>query len=124
MAYLDSLPQLVLETMNKDMSERVEQLEHRLRIAKQIKEINTFFSEARCPVCGSRSIETNISIKGSEAMCYGKASVRCSKCGMFSYNRDINGYDAYHWNYDGSSELSMLEELKMATIRYLKTTVY
>lgn len=102
------------------MNESVEEIERRLKIAKQIKEINNFFSEAKCPVCGSMSIETNISIKGSESMCYGKASVKCSKCGMFSYNRDINSYDAYHWNYNGISELSILQELKMATIGYLK----
>lgn len=53
-------------------------------------------------------------------MCYGEAVVKCSKCEMFSYKRNINGYDSYHWSYDGSSELSMLKELKNATAKYLK----
>lgn len=102
------------------MTESVEQIERKLKIAKQIKEINNFFANSKCPVCGNKSIETDISIKGSEAMCYGESSVKCTKCGMFNYKHDINGYDAYHWNYNGTSELSMLQELKNATIKYLK----
>lgn len=102
------------------MIESVEVLEKKLEIAKEIQSIKDSFSNSKCPVCGSKSIEANISIKGSEAMCYGKASVKCTKCGMFNYKRDINGYDAYHWNYNGTSELSMLQELKSATIKYLK----
>ena len=39
---------------------------------------------------------------------------------MFKYERDISSHEAYHWNYDGSSELNMLHELKSATIKYLK----
>lgn len=39
---------------------------------------------------------------------------------MFKYQRDINGYEAYHWNYNGMSELNMLQELKNRTEQYLK----
>lgn len=102
------------------MIESVEELERKLEIAKQIKEINDFFSNSKCPVCGAQSIKPKIFVKTDEAMSYGFASVECTKCGMFKHERDINGYDAYHWNYNGSSELSMLQELKSATIKYLK----
>lgn len=100
--------------------ESVEVLENKLKIAKKIKEINDFFDNAKCPVCGSKSIKTDIRIIGAEDMCYGEAVVQCTKCGMFKYKRDINGYEAYHWNYNGTSELNMLQELKNRTEQYLK----
>ena len=102
------------------MNESVEQLEQKLKIAKQIKDVNDFFDNSKCPICGTQSIRPKIFVKTDEAMSYGFASVKCTKCGLFNYERGINGYDAYHWNYNGSSELSMLEELKMKTMKYLK----
>ena len=53
-------------------------------------------------------------------MSHGEASVKCAECGMFNYKRHINGYESYHWNHDGSSELNMLKELKSSTFKYLK----
>lgn len=38
----------------------------------------------------------------------------------FDYERHISGYDAYHWKFDGSSELEMLRELIEQTANYLK----
>ena len=53
-------------------------------------------------------------------MSYGYATVRCCHCGIFNYERHISGYDAYHWNFDGNSELEMLRELRVKTEKYLK----
>lgn len=99
---------------------QVERLERKLEITRQIRDIKKYFAESRCPVCGSQSIEENIQIIGSEAMSHGEASVKCAECGMFNYKRHINGYESYHWNHDGSSELNMLKELKSSTFKYLK----
>lgn len=102
------------------MLESVEVLEKKLKIAKEIKDIKDFFANARCPVCGEKSIQTDISVTNNGSVSYGYAKVRCEKCGMFNYRHDINSMDAYNWNYNGTSELNMLKVLKNRTAGYLK----
>lgn len=95
-------------------------LEARLNRAKEIQRIKDLFAGARCPICGEQSIKPEITVHQNGALSYGCAMVRCRCCGMFNYERHINGYDAYHWNFDGSSELNMLRELIEQTANYLK----
>lgn len=98
----------------------IERLERELKIAKDIQEIHDFFSESRCPVCGNKSIKASISISGGESMMSGLGSVECDSCRMFVCKEPINGYDAYHWRSDGTSELDMLRTLRRRTEQYLK----
>lgn len=100
--------------------ESPEILEAKLARAKEIQKIKDFFFEARCPVCGHKGINIDIAVHQNEAMSYGYATVRCCQCGTFNYERRIGGYEAYHWNYDGSSKLEILRELKDRTEKYLK----
>lgn len=102
------------------MIERVEVLERKLMIAKEANKIKDFFDNSRCPVCGEKAIEVDISVKNDGSVSYGYATVKCKKCGMFNYRHDINSMDAYNWNYNGSSELNMLRVLKSNTSMYLK----
>ena len=95
-------------------------LEAKLNRAKEIQRIKDLFAEARCPVCGEQSIKPEITVHQNEALSFGCATVRCRCCGMFNYERRISGYDAYHWKFDGSSQLEMLRELKYTTEKYLR----
>ena len=100
--------------------ESVNELEKKLSIAREIEKIKNIFNNAQCPVCGCTGIEVKITISGAESMIHGYAVVKCKHCEIFNYERKINGYDAYHWNYNGSSELSMLQELLDKVRPYLK----
>lgn len=100
--------------------ESIEILEAKLSRAKEIQRIKDLFAGARCPICGEQSIKPEITVHQNEAMSFGCATVRCRCCGMFYYERRISGYDAYHWKFDGSSELEMLRELIEQTANYLK----
>lgn len=100
--------------------ESPEILETKLTRAKEIQKIKDFFFEARCPVCGHKGINIDIAVRQNEALSYGYATARCCQCGIFNYEKHISGYDAYHWNFDGSSELEMLRELLYETEKYLK----
>lgn len=100
--------------------ESVEVLKRKLEIAKEAQAINCFFSESKCPVCGNNSIEVEIIAKPSDYNGFAYGRVECKNCGMFSYTHELNSYDAYHWNFDGTSELNMLRTLKYKTERYLK----
>ena len=100
--------------------ETVNELKRKLSVAEKIEGARRYFGSARCPVCGNKGIKVTITITGAEATVSGCAVVKCEHCGMFNYERKINGYDAYHWNYDGSSELNMLLELRNKVGMYLK----
>ena len=100
--------------------ESPEILEAKLSRAKEIQKIENFFAESRCPICGEQSIKPEITVHQNEALSCGCATVRCRCCGMFNYERNISGYNAYHWKFDGSSELEMLRELRAKTEKYLK----
>lgn len=108
--------------MKSNICPSTEILEIKLKLnqAKEIQKIKDFFFEARCPVCGHKGINIDIAVHQNEAMSYGYATVRCCQCGIFNYKKRISGYDAYHWVWDGSSELEMLRELKYSTEKYLK----
>lgn len=100
--------------------ESVKELEKRLAIAQDIEKIKNIFDNAQCPVCGGTGIQVDIMISGAESMVHGCAVVKCKHCELFNYKREINGYDAYHWNYNGSSEISMLQELLNKVMPYLR----
>lgn len=100
--------------------ESPEILEAKLSRAKEMQRIKDLFAGARCPVCGEQAIKPEITVHQNEALSCGCATVRCRSCGMFNYERHISGYDAYHWKFDGSSELEMLRELIGQTANYLK----
>ena len=100
--------------------ESPEILEAKMSRAKEIQRIKDLFAGARCPICGEQTIKPEITVHQNEALSYGCATVRCRSCGMFNYERHISGYDAYHWKFDGSSELEMFRELIEKTANYLK----
>lgn len=83
------------------MMESVEELERKLLMAKEIEKVRNYFDTAECPICGGKGIRVTITISGSESMMWGSATVKCEHCGMLNYEHKINGYDAYHWNYNG-----------------------
>lgn len=100
--------------------ESIGELEKKLSIAREIEKIKNTLNNAKCPVCGCTGIHADITISGAEAMIHGYAVVKCKHCGIFNHGREINGYDAYHWNYNGSSELMILQELLDKVRPYLK----
>ena len=104
------------------MKESAEELETKLKNKKEIQKIRGIFDELECPVCGGTGIEANIQVHPNEAWSYGSATAKCRHCGMFSHEEQIDGYRAYHWKFDGSSELEVLRELldKVAPYFYRK----
>ena len=100
--------------------ESIAELKRKLGIAEKIALVQNYFDSARCPICGNTGIKVTITVYGAEAYMSGCAAVKCEHCGMFNYERKINGYDAYHWNYNGSSKLNMLRELQNKVRMYLK----
>lgn len=96
----------------------VEDLEKELALSREIHKIYDFFNEARCPVCGSKSLKVDVSV--DEWREQGSGCVKCTSCNMFEYEKNIYGPEVYRWRHDGTSELSMLKVLKSKLENFLK----
>jgi hypothetical protein len=94
-------------------------LKNKLKIAEKIESIENKINQSKCPVCGGNlKYKTGISTNECYSYAYGK--IFCTCCNTFSDVVERNSYEAYHWNFDGSSELELLEDTFNKVKNYLK----
>lgn len=98
--------------------ENSKDLRYKLKIAERSEEIIFEIEKSRCPVCGGKlKYESHVEPSDYHGYAYGK--IFCTHCDTFSIKTEKNSYEVYHWHFDGSSDLALLEET-FSKLNYIK----
>ena len=98
--------------------ENSKDLRCKLKIAERSEEIISEIEKSRCPVCGGKlKYESRVEPSDYHSYAYGK--IFCTRCNTFSIKTEKKSYEAYHWLFDGSSDLTLLEET-FSKLNYIK----
>lgn len=74
----------------------------------------------KCPVCGGDLEYIFHKGEGDSIIIPFWGEIRCTGCGMFSKRITRNNQESYHWNYDGTSEMKLKEEVWREAKPFLK----
>ena len=97
-----------------------ELLKRQMRCAEREEKLNKEIALAKCPICGG-DLEMNFHKGGGDSIVIPFwAEIKCKSCGIFSKKVERNSYESYHWNYDGSDEIALKEEVWYSVMRYCK----
>ena len=97
-----------------------ELLKRQLQYAEREEKLNKEIALAKCPICGS-DLEMKFHKGGGDSIVIPFwVEVKCKSCGMFSKKVERSSYESYHWNYDGSDEIALKEEVWKSVMQYCK----
>lgn len=97
-----------------------ELLKRQLQYAEREEKLNKEIDSAKCPICGS-NLKMRFHQGGGDSIVIPFwAEIKCKSCGMFSKKIERNSYESYHWNYDGSDEIALKEEVWHSVMNYCK----
>ena len=104
----------------RDIIYSEEELNKKLEIVKKDKVINLEIANYRCPVCGGE-LEYVLHPGGGDSIVIPfVGELKCSVCNMFSKKVSRDSYQSYHWKYDGSSEISLKEDVWNSVKSFVK----
>jgi hypothetical protein len=103
-----------------DIHYNKEELQKKLKIVEESEKIDKEIQSSRCPVCGGELEYVFNQGGGDSIVTPYSAEIKCKKCDMFSKVIRRNSQQSYHWNSDGSDEISLKRDVWNSVKRYVK----
>ena len=103
-----------------DINYKKEELQKKLEILEESEKIDSEIQSSRCPVCGGELEYVFNQGGGDSIVTPYSAEIKCKKCDMFSKVIRRNSQQSYHWNSDGSDEISLKRDVWNSVKGYVK----
>jgi hypothetical protein len=103
-----------------DINYKKEELQKKLEILEESEKIDKEIQSSRCPVCGGELEYVFNQGGGDSIVTPYSAEIKCKKCDMFSKEVKRDSQQSYHWNSDGSDEISLKRDVWNFVKGYVK----
>lgn len=104
----------------RDIPYTIEDCERKIKILTRNKEIDEEIDHSSCPICGGKLEYILYPGGGDSIIIPYSGEIKCTRCGMFSKTIERSSYESYHWKYDGSSEISLKEDVWSSVKGYVR----